>query len=112
MTSFFWLVDMIFPISMIGIGVYYNKKKDMEISKISGFRTEASMKSKEAWAYAHELSSKILIRVGILLVLYTFIIKLIEPISPEYLSLINNSVSIIVYISVTIYVNKKVKLLE
>ena len=108
----FWIIDMIIPITMIALGIYYNNKANMNISEKSGFRTAASMKSKEAWEYAHKLASKMLILIGILLICYIVLIKVIEPLSSEYLSLINNSVSILAYIFLTMYVNKKVKLIE
>lgn len=105
----FWIIDMILPITMICLGIYYYKLSDANISRISGFRTKESMKSKKNWKYAHELCSKLLIRFGILLVIYTVIIKIIEPISCEYLSLLNNSISLVLYIFIGVYVNGKIR---
>lgn len=113
MSSLFWIIDFIMPLTMIFIGVYYFfKKSEQPIHKTSGFRTSASMVSRKSWSVAHKLAGKYLIICGIILCIYTFIIKLIQPLKPEWLSLINNAIDIIVYIAITPLVNSKLEKLN
>lgn len=110
MTKIFWIIDFIIPFTMIGLGYYYYfKKSHKPISKYSGLRTESTMSSRKNWEYAHKLSGKILIYVGIGLSIYAVIVKILKPLPAEYLSLINNAVYIIVFIAITIISNSKVK---
>lgn len=106
MRTAFWVIDFILPAAMIILGMYYVKRKSLQnVSKYSGFRTDASMSSQENWKKAHLLAGKALILVGVCLAMYAVIIKLIAPISAEWLSLINNGIYILAYIGITIGVN-------
>lgn len=49
MIIFFWIVDLIMPITMLWISVVYKKKSRMKRSAWSGFRTSKSMESQENW---------------------------------------------------------------
>lgn len=105
----FWIVDLLLPVTMIGLSCYYKKKEDGRISQLSGFRTKNSMESKEQWKRAHKLSANYLRRAGIILVLGVIIIKIIAPLQKEILSLIDVGISMVVFIGITIYVNCKLK---
>ncbi|MGG7163314.1 SdpI family protein [Clostridium ihumii] len=89
MEKFFWIIDLLIPLSMIVIGISYKNNYPKEINKFHGYRTSLSMKSKETWIYAHKRASKIYFILGVILCVVIVIIKLIKPISEEYLSLIN-----------------------
>ena len=102
---------MIIPFTMIIVAFYYNKKAKQNISLISGFRTPLSLNSKENWKIAHNIASKILKKTGVILTLYTILIKLIAPFSAEWLSLLNNGIDLIVLLSTTIYINYRLSIL-
>lgn len=100
-----WVVDMILPITMVVISFFYKKKAYNEITNMSGFRTAESMKNRESWKEAHLLASKLLFRVGIILIIIVLLLKNILPLKPPYVSLINNGISLVSFIVITIYVN-------
>lgn len=106
----FWIVDLILPVTMIVIGIYYLAKKSKQpISKTSGFRTGGSMSSCKSWAMAHRMAGKCLVVGGGVLCLYALIIKLVQPLPAEWLSLVNNGIYIIAYIGITITVNSRIQ---
>lgn len=106
----FWFIDLIFPVTMLILAfLYKNKAKKKKISHISGFRTKASLESEENWIKAHNMASRYLLYGGVGLILYIIVIKLINPIKTEYLSLINVFISILLYIGITIFINHKLK---
>lgn len=111
MEHLFWIVDMIIPFTMIIAAFYYNKKAKQNISFISGFRTPLSLSSKENWQIAHNIASTVLKKMGIILIFYTILIKLIAPFSAEWLSLLNNGIHLIALISTTIYINHRLSIL-
>ena len=105
----FWFIDLLLPCTMIGIGVYYiARKSKQQISRASGFRTAASMSSRENWSKAHLLAGKALVVAGCCLAVYAVVIKLAAPISAEWLSLLNNGIYIAVYILLTVIVNRRI----
>ncbi len=109
MEIFFWIVDLIIPITMIIIGRVYSFKPPKEISSLRGYRTTRSMSSKEAWFYAHHLSGKVWSVLGIVLLIFVVIIKLIAPMKSEYLSLINAGIGIIALIIPIPFIESKLK---
>lgn len=106
----FWFIDLIFPVTMLMLSfLYKNKAKKQKISHISGFRTKLSMESEHNWIKAHNMAGRYLLCAGICLILYIIVIKLINPIKAEYLSLINVLISILIYIGITVFVNIKLR---
>lgn len=106
----FWIIDMIVPIMIILIGISYKYRAPKDINKFHGYRTKESMKSEEAWDYAHSYGANIWIITGIILAIVIFFNKMFIEISPEYLSLINIIISLIgMVIPVPIIDNKMKK---
>lgn len=105
----FWIIDMLLPICMILLSILYKKKAEKNISKVSGFRTKETLESPELWKKAHYIAAKYLKVCGICLILLVILTKLLLPMKTEYISLINVFFSLLVYIGITIVVNKKIK---
>lgn len=101
MRGIFWAVDLLLPVAMLVIGYYYYAKKSKQaVSKTGGLRTASTMKSRRAWEYAHRLCGRWLIVAGAVLAVYVVVVKLAAPVAAEWLSLLNNGVSILVFILV------------
>lgn len=108
MEKAFWIVDLILPITMIAISFFYKRKAKKDISRISGFRTSETMENKKLWEEAHLLASKLLLFSGIILTAIVCAMKSFISMDAAYLSLIDNTISLIVFIAITIYVQSKV----
>lgn len=109
MEIFFWIVDLIIPITMIIIGRIYSISPPTEISSLCGYRTTRSMSSRQAWVYAHHLSGRIWSVLGIVLLIFVVILKINAPMSSEYLSLINAGLGISALIIPIPFVESKLK---
>lgn len=55
----FWIIDMIIPAVIILMGFLYKYRAPKDINKFHGYRTTQSMKSQEAWDYAHSYGANI-----------------------------------------------------
>lgn len=95
MTLFFWIMDLLIPVSMIIIGIVFRTRLPKSINYLYGYRTKRSMESKESWDYAHKLCGAAYILIGILILALISIGKLLIPLAPEYLSLINAGIGIL-----------------
>ncbi|GAA0070013.1 hypothetical protein UT300003_15360 [Clostridium sardiniense] len=109
MEIFFWIVDLIIPITMIIIGKIYSVNPPTEVSSLCGYRTTRSMSSRQAWVYAHRLSGRIWSTLGIILLIFVVILKINAPMSSEYLSLINAGLGLAVLIIPIPFVESKLK---
>jgi len=109
MDTFFWIIDLLIPTAMTIIGVLFKTHPPQKINMIYGYRTTRSMASQEAWDYAHQLCGKEWIVIGLILLAFVILIKLIAPTSPEILSLINTGVSITVLILPIPFIEKILK---
>lgn len=60
---FFWIfmlvMDLLIPLTMLGLGRNFMKKAPAEINPIFGYRTAMSMKNRETWEFAHKYCGKI-----------------------------------------------------
>lgn len=90
----FWIIDMIIPAIIILMGFLYKYRAPKDINKFHGYRTNQSMKSQEAWDYAHSYGANIWIIIGVFLAIIVCLNKIFIKIRPEYLSLINILISI------------------
>ncbi len=108
MEKIFWVVDLILPVCMLILSFYYKRKATQNISIVSGFRTSKTLSDRKMWEKAHFLASKLLLIVGIILIITICLIKVFIKMKPEYLSLINNMISLTAFIFITIYVNYKI----
>ena len=52
-------MELLIPVSMIGLGKYFTKKAPKEINMLFGYRTPMSTKNKETWEFAHNYFGKI-----------------------------------------------------
>lgn len=64
----FWLfmfgTTLLMPLTMIGFGRFFYKQAPKEIQSTFGYRTGRSMKSREAWEFAHNYCGKLWIVAG------------------------------------------------
>lgn len=67
----FWLfmltMDLLTPLLMLGIGLYFLKSPPQKINKVFGYRTALSMKNQETWQFAHHYCGKLWRAVGLFL---------------------------------------------
>lgn len=103
------IVDYIIPVLMIISYPWWKKIANGNINKYSGMRTSLSMENKEKWKKANLLCGQYCFRVGIVLFIFVALMRYIKVIPMEWNSLILSSISIISIISLTFYVNQKVK---
>lgn len=68
--GFWWFllaVDLLIPLTMVGIGRRFRKRPPREISAAFGYRTAMSMKNQETWDLAHQVCGKLWYRWGLAL---------------------------------------------
>lgn len=53
MGLFFWIFDLLMPSVMVFFGLLFRSHPPPRINWVYGYRTSRSMKSLEAWDYAH-----------------------------------------------------------
>lgn len=110
MKNFFWIVDLIIPVTLIVIGLIYKNNHPKQINQISGYRTSGSMKSQEAWDYANYRGGQLYIITGVILLVTIIISKLFIPIRAEYLSLIHAGIGISFMFIPVIIIEKELKI--
>ncbi|MDB0441182.1 SdpI family protein [Clostridioides difficile] len=108
----FWIIDMIIPAVIILMGFLYKYRAPKDINKFHGYRTNQSMKSQEAWDYAHSYGANIWIIIGMFLVIIISLNKIFIKIRPEYLSLINLLISIAGMVIPIYIIDSKIKKFE
>ena len=57
-------MDLLLPVTMIGLGRYFSKHAPKEINPLFGYRTEMSMKNEQTWQFANHYFGKISYRFG------------------------------------------------
>lgn len=67
---------LLIPLTMIGFGLYFQKKAPQEINILFGYRTEMSMKNKETWEFAHYTIGNIWYRTGLVMIIIVIFIML------------------------------------
>lgn len=95
MEVFFWIVDLLIPIMMIVVGYLFKKNPPTTVNWIYGYRTKRSMASKEAWIFAQRYFGELWFKIGLGLAVVIIFDKLLIPIAPENLSLINVVINLI-----------------
>lgn len=109
MTIFFWIVDLIIPVTMIVLGLVFKYKPPKKINWVYGYRTTRSMKSQKAWDYAHNRMGVLWLKIGSVLLIAYICSKLFMPITKEYLSLIHAGIGIIALFIGVPFVEKDLK---
>lgn len=67
---------LIVPVLMIIVGAVLAKRPPQKINRWIGYRTSASMKNKEAWAFANKYSGKLMCIAGIIMLPITIVVML------------------------------------
>lgn len=109
MNYFFMLLDYLIPILMIVSYPWWIKKANGPISHYSGMRTTLSMKNQENWKKAHLLCGKYCLRLGLILVIFVFVIRHMKIFSMEWTALLVVGIAILSLIVITGIVNNKLK---
>ena len=113
----FWLfmliMNLLIPFTMIGFGFYFQKHPPKEINELFGYRTSLSMKNEDTWTYAHKLFGDIWYKLGIVLLVLSIIASIFTiGKSDDFLgnvTIVNESIQLIVLITPIFYVEKKLK---
>lgn len=88
----FWfmlLMNLLIPLVMILMGIYFKKAKLSEINPLFGYRTRRSMASLEAWQFSNRLMGSYWFRFGWGLGAISIILSLLLKDQIEYGSLFN-----------------------
>ncbi len=76
----FWIfmlsMDLLLPLTMIGLGRCFMKKPPKEINGVFGYRTFMSMKNKDTWEFAHKYCGKIWYVCGVVMLPITVILMI------------------------------------
>ena len=64
---FMMIINLILPITMIGLGRFYSRKAPKNINWVYGYRTPMSTKNHETWEFAHKYFGKLWYKFGIFL---------------------------------------------
>lgn len=85
MGFWFFMLAMVLltPVFMIVLGLKFMKKPPAEINGLFGYRSTRSMKSEEAWRFAHALCGKLWYRIGFALVPLSLAAMLLAYGAPE-----------------------------
>ena len=109
MSIVFWFTDLLIPLMLILISFGFRKVKPGPINNWVGYRTKRSRSSPEAWVFAQLEMGKWLLRMGIIGTVIVILDKLLLPISPEYLSMINSGINVALIIAIIPIVEGKLK---
>lgn len=71
------IVSLFVPLIMLIFGIVFLKKSPNKINPVYGYRSRRSMKSIEAWKFAHYLCAKIWLYAGIVMLLLTILAMLL-----------------------------------
>ena len=76
----FWIfmlvMNLLIPLSMIGIGAVFRRAAPREINPVLGYRTARSMKNRETWEFAHHHCGKVWTTAGCVLLPLTIAVML------------------------------------
>lgn len=77
MLVFFLIVLSLTPATMMGLGLMWKNNAPKTINMAYGYRTTRSMKSQEAWDFAHKYIAKLWLNAGLVLEVVSIIFLLI-----------------------------------
>lgn len=109
MKVFFWIVDLLIPLMMIGVGLLFKNNSPKKINWVYGYRTSRSMASQEAWDYANKRFAEIWLKWGKILLIITILSRLFLSIDDETLTLIHTGIGMIFLIGTIPIVEKELK---
>lgn len=76
MEIFVSICNLLIPLVLIMLGIICQKHYPKNISNFSGYRTERSMKNKEAWVYSQKLFGKISLIEGFITLFLSVILMI------------------------------------
>jgi uncharacterized membrane protein len=109
MTVFFWITDLLPPVTLIVLGIIYKFKPPKEINRISGYRTPKSMRSQKTWDYAQKRLADTFPPLGLVLFLAITLDKLFLLFKQEYLSLFNVGLVLLALIVLIFVIEKELQ---
>ncbi|GEM_PF-346252 len=109
MVIFFWIVDLIIPITMIITGLVFRSNPPKKINTLVGYRTKRSMESQEAWDFAQKRLGESCLKMGAFLLIIIFLSKLFSPINEETLSLIHAGIGVLALVITLPFIERKLK---
>lgn len=74
---YMFIMDLLLPVTMIGLGRYFMKKGPKEINAVFGYRISMSMKNKDTWEFAHKYCGKVWYVCGLIILPITVIFLLL-----------------------------------
>jgi len=77
-SSPFFIMFCVTGLLLAILGFYMKKNPPKKINHFYGYRTKRSMKSQEAWDFAQVYSSDIMVNIGLLHVLMSFIVVFLQ----------------------------------
>lgn len=90
---FMLLIDLLVPLTMIGLGRLFLTKAPKNINAVFGYRTTMSMKNNDTWEFAHKFCGKLWVKCGLVLI----------PISViPLIFVLNKSIDTIAYVGLII----------
>jgi len=66
--GFMLIMDLLVPLTMIGLGKLFLTKAPKNINATFGYRTTMSMKNRDTWDFAHKYCGKLWFWLGLVLV--------------------------------------------
>lgn len=73
MFCFMLVMNLLLPLTMVLVGIYFKKASLPEINPLFGYRTKRSMASLEAWQFSNHLMGSYWIKYGLVLSLFSII---------------------------------------
>lgn len=86
----FWfmlLMNLLIPLTMVFLGIYFKKAALPEINPLFGYRTRRSMASLETWQFSNRLMGSYWFKYGLALSMITIIFSFLLKDQIEYGSL-------------------------
>lgn len=74
MVIFLTICNTLFPLMMVIFGFWMNKYPPQNINVWFGYRTEASMRSKETWLFAHRYAGRYWFILGLVMLIINGIV--------------------------------------
>ncbi|SHH60153.1 SdpI/YhfL protein family protein [Caloranaerobacter azorensis DSM 13643] len=88
--------NIITGVSMVIVGIILKIFPPKKINFISGYRTYLSMKNKETWEEGNRYSAKMLIVLGVISIIISFVIY--KTVNPKISAIISTIVSLVLII--------------
>lgn len=91
-------VSFIIPVLILILGIWMYKYPPKKINWLIGYRTFKSMKNKEMWDFAHKYCGKLWMLIGVILVVLSFVLYLLEIL--EVITFAENILAVIILVQV------------